>query len=1446
MHLPKRSRRPRGAAAAVLLCLAAGLGARAAFPAPAATRLLAAGPGSIRFEVNVPEPRFEPLTGVPAAAGERMSRLVLEGYDAEAAAGEPALPVRVVLVAVPPLGEVRLAAAATDPATTDGVLLASQPGADRGDREGRPVYARSAVAYAARGPRPAQRAELLDVSWMRNQRVARVALRPADYDAAARRVSVWRRVEVELQVQPAGEPGAPAEGADPFERVYRRALVNYEQGKAWRRPAARELLGRAGAAGRAALQAAVPESSVFAGRLWVKIAIQQTGFYKVDFGQLRNLGLFDQDTTVALDSLRLFTWPGVPVLPEENYCDSCDYREVAIGFSDNGDGRFNRNSDYLYFFAMGPSGWASDFDPARPETVFVDNPYETRNYYYLTRGGTLPELPPVGGEAKRIRVVPAPVVDDGTEVRPLTFRARLHAEQDNEYWPDASSRFASRYRAMFWEKWYWRSITQGGQFTVSVPAPGADTALSDPAAAPPRARILTWGLNYNAPPYPYYKTPGIVDHYLDASFADVTFPQRAFDELRPALFDTTLGALNTYGNPFAMRIPSVNDPNNPYRVDRTGLAWIDLYYPRFFEPAGDSLLFDSPAGGNGNVIYTVGPFSGATPPRVFDVTDATTPFELGSLSYDGTAKLLRFEVTEDARRRYRVIQDAGVVKVGSRAGSGEITEASGASLTNLRNQPAVDYLVVYWDGFKVAADSLAAWRAARLPSMGAATPFQTRAVPVSALYDQFSGGRTDPGAIRNFLRAVFFNWNDATRSRPNCAFVTFLGDASYDFKNLTGRAPAGQPGTLVPSYEGGFDSAVRRQFASDDWMLDATDAANIIPDFFGGRIPVDDPGTALDVVRKKVLAYERSVPLGEYRDRVMFIADDNEQGDNVDPLGWTHLSQTAALDSLFTPRHIDRAYVYLHTYPDGPGATKPGARADVKKNINDGVAMFNFIGHGSPFKIADESVLLDTDVGTLTNAPRFNIFVAASCDVGKFNDPTVQSLGERLIISTVGGSVGVVSATELAFSNQNAELNQILYREIFRRDTTDCQYHVSLSEALLVAKSGSTNNQKYQLLGDSGTGVNLPRLWAEITLADSAGVNPITEVKRGATVSFRGRVLTCPGGAPVPLTGTASLLIEDSSPIDQTPDCSQYSCYKYYYKAGPIYRGDVGVANGEFHGRFVVPIEAKDGALGRVRAYLEGRAAGQGFDTDGVGSIAAQVSPGAGVTGDTEGPRIALAFAGGSTFVRPNAALNVNLYDPSGILITAHSPQNGIVVTLDGNTTNRVDITASFRYAADSYQSGTASWELPSLPKGAHNVTVSAADNLAAGLNAPAHRSKASLDFTVVDNPPLRIARAYLFPNPTGSGGWRGGGQFVVDAPGDSVNVLLRLYTVSGRLIRTLRAFGGLGQVQIPWDGLDDEGAALANGVYFFQVHVNGRDEEGASSPRQQADAAGRFVILNR
>jgi hypothetical protein len=905
---------------------------------------------------------------------------------------------------------------------------------------------------------------------------------------------------------------------------------------------------------------------------------------------------------------------------------------------------------------------------------------------------------------------------------------------------------------------------------------------------------------------------------------------------------------------FTLAVPNP-DPGDLARNDRSALAWFDLYYQRAFRPVSDRVDFDTPDGGNGAVVYRVGPFTDPAPPYVFDVTDAGRPVRISvpgdtlhwAVRPDG--HFLRFQAQETSRRRYRILPQDSVVTLAQQ----NLKEAPFTSLENLRSfTERADYIVIYYDGFRAAADSLAAWRRQHLPLHGATPPFETKIVPISALYDQFSGGRTDPAAIRNFLRAAYYNWNaGGVPRRPT--FVTLLGDASYDYKNIKGAAPAGQPGSLVPTYDDNFDDSfiVRRQFSTDDWMLNVDDARVVIPDFLGGRLPVDDPATALAVVRGKVLEHERSAPLGEWRNRIMLIADDNMQGELPDQLKLVHLKQTVLLDTLFTPQHLDRDYVYLQTYPTGPSQSKPGAKDDIRQGIQDGVSIVNFVGHGSPVQFADERVIVDSDVGAMTNAPRFPVIISASCDVGKFNDPTLTSLGEHLITTTAGGAVGVISATELAFSGQNATLNQIIYRELFRRDTVDCQYHVPLAEALLESKTGFSNEQKYQLLGDAATSVALPRLWVDLSLTDSAGV-PVTEVRRGQTLTFRGQVKTCPDGDPVSLNGVAALLVEDSHEFDFVSQdllrdgIPLRDSTHYVFRAGPIYRGDVSVTNGVLQGRFIVPLEAREGTRGRIRAYVEGQSAGESFRTDGVGSQPVTVSTGVASASDVAGPRITLSFVGGSTNVRPDAVLQVDLFDPSGILTTDHTPQNGIIVTVDGNSTTRADITSSFRYAADSYQSGVAAFQLPDLALGPHTLSVSAADNLASGPGAATHRARASLDFTVVEQPDLRIAHAYLFPNPTESAWGRGGGQFVVDAPGDSVNVLLRIYTASGHLIRTLTVFGGQGQIQVPWDGLDDEAHPLANGVYFFRVHVNPRDPDGTSSPRRKADADGRFVIVNR
>lgn len=1440
---------PRTAAVGILLAALA-----LAAPAHAALeglRLAPATPGAVRFTIAVPEPG---LTEIDQA--QRLQLLDLDGFLVRGEPGAPGLPVRVVTVAVPPLGDVRVRAIASETRTYEDVLLA--PGATGSQATG-PGVARRAEAYGAAGSAVPAAARLLRLDWLRNQRVARIAIEPAAYEPAARRLTVAGRIDVDVQVQPMADLGPPAEPSDPFEDTYRATLVNYEQGRAWRRPstaafaAAARRLGVEPARATAAL---VETTSVFAQHAWVKIAVTEAGLYSVDFSSLRQLELF-QNTGVPFDSLRLFTLPGYPLLPESTYCDSCDLKEVAIGIHDvsaadspqqgGADGQFGFNLDYFYFFGQGPSGWATDFDPSLPETLYLNHPYESKNYYYLT---VATAAEPVPGTPARIASRPHSVQPTPTPV--TTVDARLHFEQDIEYWPNATPYPGS----LFWEKWYWRSLTALNTFTMNFDLPGADSLQ------PARLRLRQWGLTDRL--YDNGCSSLIPDHHLDVTLNGVAMQRlvwSGFAAFRGGVrtLDTTGTFARAVGNSLQLFVPNIVTNDCAGDVDRSALAWFEVYYRRALQPENDRIEFRSPAAA-GAFRYDVGPFAAPQPPRLFDVTDPLSPVEIDvdasmytPLPGDTTYHLV-FDDAQGSQRRWLVVPDSLVAI--ARVPSTLLADAAQTTPRNLRGAGnAADYVVVYYDEFFGAANALATARRTRLPVTGR-TSFQTMAIPVSAIYDHFSGGRVDPAAIRNFLHGAFFNWS----VKPT--FVTFVGDASYDYKDITGRAAPGQPGCLLPTYENGFDAAVMRQYATDDWLLNVDDPESVVPDFYGGRLPVGDAATAQSVVTGKILAYETSAPIAEYRNQVLLMADDDVQGDvRCDRLNWTHVFQTDDL-SRRVPLHMDRQYVYLHTYPSAVGGTKPAARTDLKAKLNEGVAMFNFVGHGSPFKMTDESVFIDSDAGTLLNGLRMPLVVAASCDVGKFNDPTVQSLGERLVVVPTNGAIAVVSATEEAFSGQNAQLNRFFYTRMFQRDTLAIgqagsdvlpgagQYHVPISAALLAAKLDAafseTNNSKYQVMGDAATRLNLPRLWADVALFDEND-QPLTQIARGQTVTFRGQVLSGPGGAPQPYEGVASLLIEDSAPIDQTPvACSGFGTTQYRYKAGPMYHGDVSASSGFFEGRFVVPMDAKTGPRGRARAYLQGRSGADAFDTDGAGALEVELVAGTAPATDTQGPRISLSFLGGSTAVRPDATLRIDLYDESGIMTTGHALQNSIVVTLDDNTTSRTDVTSTFRYAADSYQAGMATYRLPNLAPGRHRVRVSAADNLATGFTAAQHRSSATLEFDVVEKADLKIQRAYLFPDPARSSGPGAGGTFVIDAPGDSVNTLLRLYTVSGRLIRQFRAFGGLGQVQIPWDGRDADGDPLANGTYLFKVFAYGREADGGSNPDERAVTQGRFVILNR
>ncbi len=122
----------------------------------------------------------------------------------------------------------------------------------------------------------------------------------------------------------------------------------------------------------------------------------------------------------------------------------------------------------------------------------------------------------------------------------------------------------------------------------------------------------------------------------------------------------------------------------------------------------------------------------------------------------------------------------------------------------------------------------------------------------------------------------------------------------------------------------------------------------------------------------------------------------------------------------------------------------------------------------------------------------------------------------------------------------------------------------------------------------------------------------------------------------------------------------------------------------------------------------------------------------------------------------------------------------------------------------------------PQLDPGNHVLKVQLLDR---NPNTLADTLQRVLDVTVSDE--TRLLQVYNFPNPFST---RTEFTFVLAGSVNPDGARIRIYTVAGRKIRDIALQGGqvvIGYNKISWDGRDQDGDTIANGVYFYQIEVS-------------------------
>ena len=120
---------------------------------------------------------------------------------------------------------------------------------------------------------------------------------------------------------------------------------------------------------------------------------------------------------------------------------------------------------------------------------------------------------------------------------------------------------------------------------------------------------------------------------------------------------------------------------------------------------------------------------------------------------------------------------------------------------------------------------------------------------------------------------------------------------------------------------------------------------------------------------------------------------------------------------------------------------------------------------------------------------------------------------------------------------------------------------------------------------------------------------------------------------------------------------------------------------------------------------------------------------------------------------------------------------------------------------------------MPSLEPGLHKIYIKAWDILN-------NSSEEMSEFFVTEDGEGFIENVFNFPNPFST---RTSFTFEHDLVGSEVEVLVSIYTLSGKLVKTIsenRFSGGSRISDVAWDARDDFGNRLAKGIYLYKIKV--------------------------
>ncbi len=334
-----------------------------------------------------------------------------------------------------------------------------------------------------------------------------------------------------------------------------------------------------------------------------------------------------------------------------------------------------------------------------------------------------------------------------------------------------------------------------------------------------------------------------------------------------------------------------------------------------------------------------------------------------------------------------------------------ILPAGKSNLHDLSNK--ADYIIITHPNFRQAAERLAEYRSKKLEDFISPS---VRIVDINEIYNEFSGGLTDPYAIQKFIKYTFDNWQ-----KPAPSYVVLIGDMSWDYRKIL---PDSRP-NFIPSIP--YHSIKYGQAVSDN-MLVCINGDDALPDLAIGRLSAETPDEA-NVLVDKIIAYPAD-DTKSWKENVLLIG----AGESLNDENTFHFNdESVYLENAFLKSN-GFPTVKVFRYPSSEYQKYFGERPEVRKAFNDGCVVANFYGHGGGYQW--DFVFLNDDIYLLQNGNKLPLVLSITCYTAHFDNQNV--FGEQFSKVPGKGCIGFIGSTGLTTWQPGVDLNIKFFNQLFR------------------------------------------------------------------------------------------------------------------------------------------------------------------------------------------------------------------------------------------------------------------------------------------------------------------------------------------------------------------------------------------------------------------------------